>query len=186
MSYAAGDSHAATTYINAITVTTSIASFAVVAKSQMLLGRKPSGDERVGAGLSSFAAVLAGHHRGMRQVWLADLVGDPDSGLVLTSWQRRRMAAGFVVAALRLRAHDLLGHLWRPVDWALATDQRRNGFITATVGAQAVYIVRDGGLPALISEVWEPCGIAGAALYVLSHWLRRVRGIELAAQRERE
>jgi hypothetical protein len=142
--------------------------------------------ERAGAGLSSFAAALAGRHRGMRHVWLADLAGDPENGLVLTPWQRRRMAMGFIVAALRLRAHDLLGFLWAPVDWVLAADQRRNAAITTLVGAQAVYIVQDGGLPALVTEVWEPCGISGAALYVLSRWLRRLRGIELATRNETE
>ncbi|MER5839555.1 hypothetical protein ABT099_04450 [Streptomyces prasinus] len=47
------------------------------------------------------------------------------------------------------------------------------------VGAQAIYIVDDGGIPALVTEIWEPCGILGAGLYVLVRWLRRVRGIEL-------
>ncbi|MEU5976356.1 hypothetical protein [Streptomyces sp. NPDC047315] len=136
---------------------------------------------RAGTGLSGFAAVLAGRHRDMRQVWLADLAGDPENDFILTPWQRRRMAAGFVVAAVRMRAHDLLGWVWAPVDWVLLTDRRRNAAITVIVGAQAVYIVGDGGLEGLVTEVWEPCGIAGAALYVLSRFLRRVRGIELAA-----
>ncbi|MGW6471109.1 hypothetical protein [Streptomyces nigra] len=48
------------------------------------------------------------------------------------------------------------------------------------VGAQAIYIVDDGGIPALVTEIWEPCGIFGAGLYVLARWLRGVRGIELA------
>ncbi|MER5212993.1 hypothetical protein ABT063_21055 [Streptomyces sp. NPDC002838] len=59
-------------------------------------------------------------------------------------------------------------------------DSRTNGFIAAVVGTQAVYIVDDGGIPALVTEIWEPCGILGAGLYVLARWLRRVRGIELA------
>ncbi|MFC5244154.1 MULTISPECIES: hypothetical protein [Streptomyces] len=71
------------------------------------------------------------------------------------------------------------------MDWLLRTPARSNAFITAAVGAQAIYIVGDDGLSALVTEVWEPCGIAGAALYALSRWLRRVRGIELAAA-ERE
>jgi hypothetical protein len=53
------------------------------------------------------------------------------------------------------------------------------------IGTQATYIVGDNGLAALVTEVWEPCGIAGAALFVLTRWLRRVRGIELATP-ERE
>jgi hypothetical protein len=90
------------------------------------------------------------------------------------------MAAGFVVAAIRMRLHDTLGWTWRPVEWLLFKDSRTNGFIATVVGAQAIYIVDDGGIPALVTEIWEPCGILGTGLYVLARWLRRVRGIELA------
>ncbi|MDQ1049134.1 hypothetical protein QFZ76_007370 [Streptomyces sp. V4I2] len=79
-----------------------------------------------------------------------------------------------------MRLHDLAAPLWHPVDWLLSKDSRTNGFIATVVGAQAIYIVDDGGLPALVTEIWEPCGILGAGLYVLARWLRRVRGIELA------
>jgi hypothetical protein len=48
------------------------------------------------------------------------------------------------------------------------------------VGAQTIYVVGDRGLSALVTEVGEPCGIAGASLFVLGCWLRRMRGIELA------
>jgi hypothetical protein len=70
--------------------------------------------------------------------------------------------------------------MWRPVDWVLSVPNRTNSFIAATVGAQAIYIVGDAGLSAVATEIWEPCGIAGAGLYALSRWLRRVRGIELS------
>ncbi len=79
-----------------------------------------------------------------------------------------------------MRVHDAVRPLWLPVDWVLRSQQRTNGFIAAVIGTQAVYIVGDGGLASLVTEVWEPCAIAGASLYVLSRWLRRVRGIELA------
>lgn len=85
-----------------------------------------------------------------------------------------------MLAAVRFRLHDLARPCWVPVDWLLSKDSRTNGFIAAIVGAQAIYIVDDGGIPALVTEVWEPCGILGAGLYVLACWLRRVRGIELA------
>ncbi|MBB3075573.1 hypothetical protein [Streptomyces violarus] len=112
--------------------------------------------------------------------WRAHLEGDPESGVTLTPWQQRRYAAGFLIAALRMRARDLLCPLWRPVDWLLSKDSRTNGVIATVVGAQAIYIVDDGGIPALVTEIWEPCGILGAGLYVLARWLRRVRGVELA------
>ena len=129
---------------------------------------------------TSWAARLAGEHRSMLEAWRDVLAGDPDCGIVLTPRQQRRYAAGFVLAAVRFRLHDLGRPLWRPVDWLLSRDSRTNGFIATVVGAQAIYIVDDGGLPALVTEIWEPCGILGAGLYVLARWLRRVRGIELA------
>ncbi|MGC4983945.1 hypothetical protein ACLQ18_25455 [Streptomyces sp. DT193] len=83
-----------------------------------------------------------------------------------------------------MRARDLARPAWRPIDWLLRVQSRTNTFITAVVGAQAIYIVDDGGLAALVTEVWEPCGGATIALYALSHWLRRLRGIELAERQE--
>ncbi|MFF3398267.1 hypothetical protein ACFYW6_07110 [Streptomyces sp. NPDC002659] len=134
--------------------------------------------------ITSMAAHLAGCRRGLRNAWFADLAGDPENGLALTPREQRHLAAGFVMAALRMRAHDLLGGLWRPVDWLLVVETRTQGLIAAVVGAQAIYIVRDGGLSALVTEVWEPCAILGGGLYVLTRWLRRVRGIELAGRAE--
>jgi hypothetical protein len=90
------------------------------------------------------------------------------------------MALGFLLAASRMRLRDTVRPGWKPVDWLLRESSRSNTFITAAVGAQAIYIVGDRGLSALVTEVWEPCGIAGASLFVLARWLRRVRGIELA------
>ncbi|MER5912302.1 hypothetical protein ABT124_17860 [Streptomyces sp. NPDC001982] len=95
------------------------------------------------------------------------------------------LAVGFLLAAVRMRSHDVVRPAWRPVDWLLHVQSRTNSFITAVVGAQAIYIVGDGGLGALVTEVWEPCGAAGGSLFLLARWLRRVRGIELATP-ERE
>ncbi|MDO0931310.1 hypothetical protein QQY66_06300 [Streptomyces sp. DG2A-72] len=130
----------------------------------------------------SLATWIAGPQRShLCEEWTAILAGDPDSDVFLSSWQRLMLALGFLIAAIRMRASDLVRPLWRPVDWLLSQDSRTNGFIASIVGAQAIYIVDDGGIPALVTEVWEPCGILGAGLYVLARWLRRVRGIELAA-----
>lgn len=129
--------------------------------------------------LTSWASRLAGRHRDTDQ-WRAHLAGAPEEGIVLTPRQQMGAAFGFFVAAVRYRLHDLLGGLWRPVDWLLQAPRRTNAFITAVVGVQALYIVGDDGLTALVTEVWEPCGIAGASLFALTRWLRRIRGIELA------
>ncbi|WP_446039755.1 hypothetical protein [Streptomyces sp. SID1121] len=145
--------------------------------------RERVGDVEPGTGVTALAARLAGRRRSyLRTEWLAHLSGDPENGVVLSSRQRRRYAFGFLVAALRLRLADVARPCWRPVDWLLGKEARTQGFIALVVGAQATYIVGRGGLIALVTEVWEPCGILGAALYVLTRWLRRVRGGELADQ----
>ncbi|MFD3840239.1 hypothetical protein ACFWWC_28900 [Streptomyces sp. NPDC058642] len=127
------------------------------------------------------AARIAGYKRYyLYKEWATVLQGAPESSIVFSDRRRLSLALGFIGAALRMRAHDVVRPAWRPVDWLLSVPSRTNAFITATVGTQAVYIVGDGGLGALATEIWEPCGIAGASLYALSRWLRRVRGIELA------
>ncbi|MFJ8153986.1 hypothetical protein [Streptomyces sp. NPDC094468] len=135
---------------------------------------------------TAWAARLAGEERGhLDRDWAAVLAGAPEDGTTHTARRQMILAAGFILAALRMRGRDLARPVWRPVDWLLRVQSRTNAFITAVVGAQAIYIVDDGGLTALVTEVWEPCGGATVALYALSHWLRRVRGIELASP-ERE
>jgi hypothetical protein len=131
--------------------------------------------------LTGLAVRLAGTRRShLPQDWASVLAGSPEDGIRLSSRQQAVMALGFVLAALRMRIRDVARPAWRPVDWLLSRTSRTNAFIATAVGAQAIYIVDDGGLGALVTEIWEPCGIAGAGLYALSRWLRRVRGIELA------
>lgn len=131
--------------------------------------------------VAMLAAAIAGERRShLRDEWIAILSSGPDLEVSLSHAERQRLARGFVLAALRMRLRDLAAPLWYPVDWLLSKDSRTNGFIATVVGAQAIYIVGHGGIPALVTEVWEPCGALGAGLYVLMRWLRRVRGIELA------
>ncbi|MFF7259452.1 hypothetical protein ACFZCL_04050 [Streptomyces sp. NPDC008159] len=144
------------------------------------LRKRRSSNPRSAARVISLAAFIAGQRRAKRSEWTAHLAGAPEQGVILTESQKRRLVAQFLLAAIRMRIHDMAQPVWRPVDWVLHTQSRTNGFITAVIGAQAIYIVGDGGVGALVTEVWEPCGIAGTALYVLSRWLRRRRGIELA------
>ncbi|MFJ4081129.1 hypothetical protein ACIP2Z_19450 [Streptomyces iakyrus] len=151
---------------------------ALAAKRPGTQTRERGGSARGTVGL---AARLAGRDRShLRSEWMAVLAGAPEEGVTFSSGRQFLLALGFLLAAVRMRSYDLARPMWRPVDWLLRTESRTNGFIAIVVGGQAVYIVDDGGLSALFTEVWEPCGIAGAALYVLSRWLRRVRGIEVA------
>jgi hypothetical protein len=139
---------------------------------------------RAPRGAMRLASFLAGRRRPhLREEWAAVLAGDPESGRSLSAAAQFRYALGFLAAAIRMRLHDLVLPLWIPVDWLLAKESRTNTLIAAVVGGQAVYIVGDGGLESLVTEIWEPCGIFGGALYVLARWLRRARGIELAAAR---
>lgn len=146
-----------------------------------VVSRGRSGRSRTAWTVTSWAASLAGERRNMLAAWCDHLAGDPDHGIVLTPRQQRRYAAGFALAAIRFRLHDCVQPLWHPIDWLLSKDSRTNGCIASIVGVQAIYIVGHGGIPALVTEVWEPCGALGAGLYILARWLRRVRGIELAA-----
>jgi hypothetical protein len=137
--------------------------------------------------MTAVASKLAGSGRAhLHDEWAAVLAGDPEMNTTLTPGQQRMFAVGFVLAAIRLRVRDSVRPLWWPVDWLLRAPSRTNAFITMVVGGQAIFIVGDDGLTALLTEVWEPCGIAGASLFALARWLRRVRGIELAtSERER-
>ncbi|WP_328828948.1 hypothetical protein OHT77_15205 [Streptomyces sp. NBC_00252] len=127
---------------------------------------------------TGLAAALAGSRRPhLMRDWSAVLAGSPDDGVKLTPLQQYCLALGFLCAAVHMRVRDLARPLWRPVDWLLRKSSRTNGFIATLVGAQAIYIVGDDGLVALVAEVWEPCTFFAAALYGLSRWLRHIRGI---------
>ncbi|MEU6459922.1 hypothetical protein [Streptomyces sp. NPDC047065] len=142
---------------------------------------------RAPRGAMGLAAFIAGRRRShLREEWAAVLAGDPESGYVLTVVAQMRLALGFLVAAIRMRVHDVAAPLWGPVDWLLSVESRSNTAVALLVGGQAVYITGDGGLGALFTEIWEPCAICGGTLYVFFRWLRKVRGIELAAARSQE
>lgn len=112
--------------------------------------------------------------------WLADLDGRPEDGVSLTSWQQRRYALGFLVAAVRFFLRDGFGYLWSPVDWTLATRNRREAFIGVPPALLAIYVANHDGVHALLTEGWGWVGGCGAAMFGLVRWLQRVRGIEMA------
>lgn len=143
----------------------------------------PVGTARSATGLAAYIAGPTRSH--LHDEWSSILSGSPEDGLRLSPARQRVMAIGFLMAALRMRLRDAARPAWLPIDWLLGTTSRTNGFIATVVGTQAIYIVGHQGLDALMTQVWEPCGIAGASLYAVARWLRGIRGIELAApQRE--
>ncbi|MFF9645858.1 hypothetical protein [Kitasatospora aureofaciens] len=130
--------------------------------------------------------VLAGHHRGyLRQAWPADLAEDPESGIVVSRRRRTALSAGFVLAGLRLRLHDVLGALWWPVDWVISSESRTGAAVATSTGALVVYFMATGGLHELLTTGIQTCPAAAAILYGLTRRLRRIRGPELAARRRR-
>lgn len=137
---------------------------------------------RAASRTTGIAVFIAGRRRRhLHSEWATVLLGAPEDGVTFSPRRQLVLALGFTLAAVRMRLHDLARPAWRPVDWLLRTSTRTNAFITAIVGGQAIYIVGDGGLAALVTQVWEPCGVAGASLFALARWLRRVRGIEVAS-----
>ncbi|MGW6317685.1 hypothetical protein [Streptomyces sp. NPDC055099] len=139
---------------------------------------------RTGLRTMDFASFVAGGRRAhLREEWAAVLAGDPGHGIVLTPRRRRRYATGFLWAALRMRLGDMVAPLWVPVDWLLSGESRTHGFIALAVGAQLLYIQHEDGLHVLVTEGWGWCAGCGIALRLFAGWLRRVRGIELAATR---
>ncbi|MFI0967944.1 hypothetical protein ACH4S8_42340 [Streptomyces sp. NPDC021080] len=144
-------------------------------------GDTPANSGRVARKATNIAVRIAGRRRAhLHAEWVAILAGAPEEGIILSPRRQRLVALGFLLAALRMRLHDWARPAWWPVDWLLRTSSRTNAFITSVVGTQAIYIVDGHGLSGLVTEIWDPCGIAGAALFALARWLRRVRGIELA------
>jgi hypothetical protein len=128
--------------------------------------RPPVRTARSATGLAAYIAGPTRSH--LHDEWSSVLTGFPEGGLRLSPARQRLMTIGFLVAALRMRLRDAARPAWRPIDWLLGTTSRTNGFIATVVGTQAIYIVGHQGLAALMTQVWEPCGIAGASLYALA------------------
>lgn len=155
---------------------------AIGAKSRVFDRRSPS--RQASQRTTALAGRIAGSRRAhLRREWQAILAGSdaPDAGL--TPRQRHRLARGFLLAALLMRLRDLLGWLWAPIDWVIASPSRSNSFVATGVGAQVLYIQHADGLHALLTEGWGWCAGCGIAMRLFLNWLRRVRGIELAAAR---
>ncbi|MEU6556743.1 hypothetical protein ABZ915_41850 [Streptomyces sp. NPDC046915] len=144
----------------------------------------PPAPSRAGDRTLRVASFLAGGRRAhLKEEWAAVLAGDPDNGIVLSGRRRLRYAVGFLRAALRLRLSDAVAPLWLPVDWLLSAESRGHGFIALLVGTQVLYVDHEDGFHALVTEGWGWCAGCGVSLRLLVGWLRRLRGIELAAVR---
>ncbi|MGW3152794.1 hypothetical protein [Streptomyces sp. NPDC001089] len=127
---------------------------------------------------TALAVRIAGPARShLRDEWAIQLRGFPEDDNPPSAEAQHQLVIGFLRASIQMRLRDVARPAWRPIDWLLSTSARTSGLITGIVGAQAIYIVGHQGLGALVTDVWEPCAVAGASLYALACWLRRVRGI---------
>ncbi|MFE0330094.1 hypothetical protein ACFW08_25520 [Streptomyces sp. NPDC058960] len=133
---------------------------------------------RLANGLVGLAVFLAGpSYAHLADTWRADIIGVPEENLVLSPQRRLVYARGLVYASLRIRAAALIGPLWRPVDWLLASNKRVDTVIAAIVGAMAIYLGRN--LHDLLTDASGPCALTFALLKAGAARLRRMRGIEL-------
>jgi hypothetical protein len=133
------------------------------------------------SGLTDLAVAVAGDRGArLRDTWMADIAGAPEEGLTLSRWQQVGHAAGFMIAAIRMRSRALSEPMWRPVDWVLASESRSRSVITLAVGALVIYIVKHDGLHGLLTDGWGWCGGCAVALHLFFRWLRKVRGVDLA------
>lgn len=126
------------------------------------------------------AAFIAGRKRALENGFLADLTGDPEGGVNLTARQRKRLAAGFLRAAIRMRLRDLARPFWVPIDWLVATRPRTNAATTALVGAVMLYVQAYGGFLTVVTDL-PGFAILWTGVRLLARWLRSIRGIEIAA-----
>ncbi|MFF3726864.1 hypothetical protein ACFYYM_31360 [Streptomyces erythrochromogenes] len=159
---------------------------ALLVAERRLVSRARGRKSRLATRSVGFAARLAGPRRNLRGAWLDVLAGDPESGYVLTPRQQRQAARGFLYAAVRLRLHDLTRPLWHPLDWILSSGSRTNSLHAAAVGAHIVYIQWHDGLHTLLTEGWSWVGGCALAVGFGLRWLRKARGIELAAPEVKE
>jgi hypothetical protein len=139
---------------------------------------------RAASRTTSFAAGLAGRRRAhLREEWASVLAGAPEADVVLTARRQFVLALGFLLAAGRMRLHDLTGALWVPVDWLVSVPARTNAAITFLLGCFALCIERHDGLYTLLTEGVGWLVASGFVLRQFFGWLRRLRGIELSTAR---
>ena len=103
-------------------------------------------------GLASLAAVLAGpRHSHLREAWAADQY-DPETGELLPSAKRLRLAAGDMAAALRCRVDDAAALAWRPVDALLASWHWSRLAVSLPITVAAGLVLSREGFYALIAD----------------------------------
>jgi hypothetical protein len=120
--------------------------------------------------LFALAARIAGPSRAdLRSDWSAVLAGSSPFDAI-------RQAAGMVIAALRLRASDVVEACWWPADRILASRTWSNLAVAAPTAAAAWTFFRHGGEYGVLTNA-EAIAVIGAAfrgLVKLGRWWRDV------------
>jgi hypothetical protein len=133
---------------------------------------------RLSGGIAGVAARLAGRrHASNADSWRADLYRDPEDGPALPARTVIRHAAGFIVAALKLRLRDVGRILATPLDWMVTTDVRLHAAIVTPVVCTMISLFHAGGFARLWGEL-EQVGVVAGFATALSYGWRRLRRIE--------
>lgn len=126
--------------------------------------------------LTSVAVILAGQKRSMvGEEWRGHLLGERASGL--TRREEARAARGFVLAAMRYRAHDAADLVWRPADAVLRSRTKSNLFVWLPVLGIVLAVVHHDGWYGLavnaqnLIETW----IGLYAAVRVGRWYRKVK-----------
>jgi hypothetical protein len=134
---------------------------------------------------SSLAGWLAGSkHADYRLAWAADLCGDPQRG-GLTSRERLRHAAGFVIAAARMRMRGVTDSVWRPADTLLASWHGSRLAMCLPVTIVLGLVMSHEGFYGLVGNA-DNLGVIAAFPYAAIKALRKYRQIDPPKRPERE
>lgn len=122
------------------------------------------------------AVLLAGrHHPDLSEEWLTHLGGE--TGHDTPTWRKIGTAAGFVIAAIRLRLQDAADVMWIPADAVLRSRTLSNLLVFVPVFALMEIIFRHGGLYGLATNADNIIAF-GLMLFGVIHGGRRWRHVK--------
>ncbi|MBG0564899.1 hypothetical protein [Actinoplanes aureus] len=140
--------------------------------------RKPlaGARSRLIGGVITVAAVVAGPRRASdAETWSAHLLGHPGDR-ALNRRQQLRAGAGFLAAAVRMRAQDARRQACRPLDWLVTTDDRLSWLVVLVTAVPVVCLHGAGGW-AKVWEDLEQVGVVATFATAAAYGWRRIRGI---------
>ena len=137
--------------------------------------------------LTDLAVLLAGSSRpALRDEWFAHLAGE--SGHDPITWNKAKLAFGFVASGVRLRLADAADLAWRPADAVLGSRTLSNLFVWGPVIVMLFAIVHHDGRFGLVADI-QDAGELGAFLYGAirtGRWWRGVKPPEPKARRAKD